>query len=147
MVGITDLNVSSNSDIGMSGSFVPWAKLYDGFFFTPEHQPCQNRYKMEQSLQDEEGFNRFPVHIGSFEDYLKSLENGDKFKDLLKYEKIEIIEKTAEELAKKSHRQNIEYSTLKNQTEDASADEENVDESEEDTDSEEEESDVEGTDS
>lgn len=109
MVGVLDLNVSSNSDIGMSGSFVPWAKLYDGFFFTPEHQPCANRFNMEKSLQDEDGFRRFTIPLDSFENYIKLLNNGDKFKDLLKPEKIEIVEKTPEELARKSRRQRIDY--------------------------------------
>ena len=109
MVGVLDLNVSSNSDIGMSGSFVPWAKLYDGFFFTPEHQPCENRFNMEKSLQDEDGFRRFSIPLDSFDNYLKLLKDGDKFKDLLKPEKIEIVEKTPEELARKSRRQRIDY--------------------------------------
>lgn len=100
MVGILDLNVSSNSDIGMSGSFVPFVKLYDGFFFTPEHQPCQNRYLFEKSLQ-EEGLRAFPIKLNDFEDYLKLLEDGDKFKELLKPEKILIVEKTADEIKKR----------------------------------------------
>lgn len=108
-LGVLDLNVSSNSDIGMSGSFVPWAKLYDGFFFTPEHQPCENRFKFEKSLQDEDGFKRFSLPLDSFDKYLKLLENGDKFKDLLAYEKIEIVEKTPEELARKSRRQRLDF--------------------------------------
>jgi hypothetical protein len=97
MVGVLDLNVSSNSDIGMSGSFVPFVKLYDGYFFTPEQQPCENRYKFEAALA-EAGFRTFPYPVNGFEDYIKILENGDKFKELLKPEKIEIIEKTAEDI-------------------------------------------------
>ena len=100
MVGVLDLNVSSNSDIGMSGSFVPFVKLYDGFFFTPEHQPCKRRYEFEKSLE-EDGFRTFPYPINGFEEYIQMLENGDKFKDLLKPEKIEIIEKTPEEIRSK----------------------------------------------
>ena len=49
MVGVLDLNVSSNSDIGMSGSFVPFVNLYDGYFFTEERQPCKKRYDFEQA--------------------------------------------------------------------------------------------------
>ena len=109
MVGVLDLNVSSNSDIGMSGSFVPWVKLYDGFFFTPEHQPCQKRYEMEKSLQEEDGFKRIPFPLDSFDKYLEVLENGEKFKKLLAYEKIEIVEKTPEELARRSRRQRVDY--------------------------------------
>ena len=116
MVGVLDLNVSSNSDIGMSGSFVPWAKLYDGFFFSPEHQPCENRFNMEKSLQEEDGFHRFTIPLDSFENYLKLLENGDKFRNLLQHEKIEIVEKTPEELARKSRRQRIDYDPSMDET-------------------------------
>lgn len=112
MVGILDLNVSSNSDIGMSGSFVPFVKLYDGFFFTPEHQPCQNRYLFEKSLQ-EEGLRSFPVPLNGFDDYLKILENGDKFKELLKPEKIVIVEKTQDEIkSKRANKNTIDLTTV-----------------------------------
>ncbi len=106
MVGVVDLNVSSNSDIGMSGSFVPFVKLYDGYFFTPEKQPCQNRYNFEKELNDE-GFRKFPYPINGFEDYINILENGDKFKKLLAPEKIEIIEKTPDEIKSKRKRNEI----------------------------------------
>jgi len=112
MVGILDLNVSSNSDIGMSGSFVPFVKLYDGFFFTPEHQPCQNRYLFEKSLQ-EEGLRSFPIPLNGFDDYLKILENGDKFKELLKPEKIVIVEKTQDEIkSKRANKNTVDLTTV-----------------------------------
>lgn len=123
MVGVLDLNVSSNSDIGMSGSFVPFAKLYDGFFFTPENQPCMKRYEFEQALA-EEGLRVFPFPINSFEDYIKLLEDGDKFKTLLKPEVIEIVEKTAEDI--RSKRKKIEVPETVENTSDN--EEENTDE-------------------
>lgn len=97
MVGVLDLNVSSNSDIGMSGSFVPFVNLHDGYFFTEEKQPCQRRYNFEHELQ-EAGLRVYPIPINTFEDYLKILEDGDKFKELLKPEKIAIVEKTQDEI-------------------------------------------------
>lgn len=105
MLGVLDLNVSSNSDIGMSGSFVPFVKLYDGFFFTPESQPCKRRYEFEKAL-NASGFRTFTIPVNSFEDYLKLLENGDKFKELLQPERIEIIEKTPDEI--RTRRKRIE---------------------------------------
>lgn len=90
MAGILDLNTSSNSDIGLSGSFTPFAQLYDKFYFTPEHEPCEARYRFECELADE-GFRKLSVN--SFEDYIKKLEKNDKFKDLLSYELIKIVEK------------------------------------------------------
>ena len=90
MAGILDLNTSSNSDIGLSGSFTPFAKLYDGYYFTPEHEPCQARYRFDKELADE-GFRK--IHGKNFEEYLKYLEKNDPFKDLLAYEPIKIVEK------------------------------------------------------
>ena len=90
MAGILDLNTSSNSDIGLSGSFTPFAKLYDKYYFTPEREPCQARYRFEKEL-DNEGFRK--LNASSFEDYIKKLEKHDKFEDLLKYEPIRIVEK------------------------------------------------------
>lgn len=90
MAGILDLNTSSNSDIGLSGSFTPFAKLYDGYYFTPEHEPCQARYRFDQELADE-GFRK--IHGSNFEEYLKYLEKNDPFKELLAYEPIKIVEK------------------------------------------------------
>lgn len=51
-MGILDLNVSSNSDPGMSGSFVPFVKLYDGFFFNPNPDPCEAEYDGLKELHD-----------------------------------------------------------------------------------------------
>ena len=90
MAGILDLNTSSNSDIGLSGSFTPFAKLYDKYYFTPEREPCQARYRFEKEI-DNEGFRK--LNASSFEDYIKKLEKHDKFEDLLKYEPIRIVEK------------------------------------------------------
>ena len=115
MVGVLDLNVSSNSDIGMSGSFVPFVNLHDGYFFTPERQPCENRYKFEVALE-ESGFRSLPYPVEGFEDYIKLLENGDKFKELLRPEKIEIVEKTAEDIRSKRKKTEV-ASTDDNETE------------------------------
>lgn len=51
-MGILDLNVSSNSDPGMSGSFVPFVKLYDGFFFNPNPDPCDAEYNGLKELYE-----------------------------------------------------------------------------------------------
>ena len=90
MAGILDLNTSSNSDIGLSGSFTPFAKLYDGYYFTPDHEPCQGRYRYDKALADE-GFKN--IHGNNFDEYLDYLDENDPFKQLLSYEPIKIIEK------------------------------------------------------
>ena len=51
-LGILDLNVSSNSDPGMSGSFVPFVKLYDGFFFSPNPDPCDAEFRDVKDIYD-----------------------------------------------------------------------------------------------
>lgn len=90
MAGIIDLNTSSNSDIGLSGSFTPFAPLYDGYYFTPEHEPCQARYRFEKELSDE-GFR--PMKAKDFDEWLKDCEEHDPFTELLAYEPICIVEK------------------------------------------------------
>lgn len=52
-LGILDLNVSSNSDPGMSGAFVPFVKLYDSFFFNPDPDPCDAEYQGLKDLYEE----------------------------------------------------------------------------------------------
>ncbi len=98
MIGRLDLNVSSNSDVGLSGSLVPCVQLYDGFYFTPEKEPCQRRYNFDKEVHDKnpKEFNKkmgFKLNLKDFDKYIASLEKHDKFKELLKYEPIIIIEK------------------------------------------------------
>ena len=100
MVGVVDLNVSSNSDVGMSGSFVPYVKLYDGFYFTPEHEPCQARYQFDKSIAEKHGLPTI-APTGTFDMYAEGLRKDNPYADLLKYEKIEIVEKEPETITRK----------------------------------------------
>lgn len=109
MVGVLDLNVSSNSDVGMSGSFVPFVKLYDGYFFDPDPQPCKNRFHFDLDMQ-ERGLRTFGLSEKDFDEYIHMLEEGDKFKELLKPYKIKIVEKTPDEIAAKSDK-NVDTTT------------------------------------
>lgn len=77
----------------MSGSFTPTAQLYNRFYFTPEGEPCEARYLFDKALIEEEGREDLKLDINDFPSYIKCLERNDRFKDLLTYEKIEIIEK------------------------------------------------------
>jgi len=43
-LGVVDLNTTSNSDVGMSGSIVPFVKLYDKFYFNEDREPCTAKY-------------------------------------------------------------------------------------------------------
>lgn len=90
--GRRDLNVSSNSDVGMSGSFTPYVKTYNGFYFTPNPEPCTARYEWDKAMKEEENWP-IEVDVSSFDNYIASMEHMDKFRDLLQYEKLMIVEK------------------------------------------------------
>ncbi len=98
MVGILDLTTSSNSDVGMSGSFVPFVKMYDGFYFTPEREPCDARYKFDKEMK-ESGDGEITLDTTDFVTYLEDLKEKDKFLKYLDYKIIEIVER--EETPKK----------------------------------------------
>ena len=92
MVGTIDLFTTSNSDCGMSGSIVPFVKLYDGFFFTDKKEPCQARYKFECELKSEFGIDR-KLPLDTFEEYIEYVTKKKEFDRDLRYEPIEIVEK------------------------------------------------------
>lgn len=110
-LGILDLNVSSNSDPGMSGSFVPFVKLYDGFFFNPNPDPCNAEYdglkelydyikankevlKECPGLQDSILCNLPPKAMESLDGFIKfATRYRDEFADELTYLPIAIHEK------------------------------------------------------
>ena len=50
-IGVIDPNCTSNSDIGMSGSFVPFVKIYDRFYFSPEHEPSHVMYDTYKDIE------------------------------------------------------------------------------------------------
>lgn len=85
MAGKLDLNTSSNSDVGLSGSLVPTVKLYDRYYFTDEKPYYANRYNFDKELKR--------TRKASAESYIDDLYKNDKFKDKLKYIPIEIVEK------------------------------------------------------
>ena len=105
-MGKIDINVSSNSDVGMSGSFTPFVPLYDRFYFNPEHEPCDAGLKLAQA--EEEYFathadvSRMEVpveiHFKDIDEYVAYMEaHKDDFIGL-DPEKIEIVEKDPSEL-------------------------------------------------
>lgn len=50
--GKIDPNCSSNSDVGMSGSFVPYVDIYDRFYFSPDWEPSERMYKLANAISD-----------------------------------------------------------------------------------------------
>lgn len=63
MLGKIDLNCTSNSDVGLSGSLTPFVKMYDGMFFSPEKEPCSTMYDTVKFIQE----NSHDVHDGNTE--------------------------------------------------------------------------------
>ena len=85
-VGVIDLNVSSNSDVGMSGSFVPTVELHDKFYFG-DREPCDGLYDL---------YNMKYAYLKKpCKDKKKILKfmNEEELEHDIPYEKIEIIEK------------------------------------------------------
>lgn len=109
MVGVLDLNTSSNSDIGLSGSIVPSTQLYDKYYFTPEHEPCTARYEFDKSLKTEEKMKNRVLHFSDFNSYIKAIGKSDKFKQYLSYIPITIVEKLSpSEQAEKDKEVNVD---------------------------------------
>ena len=101
-LGKIDLNVSSNSDVGMSGAFTPFMELFDNFYFNPNPEPCDAGYHIHQEIAEYYNSDTcqakgFPVEISfdSLEDYLKFINEYDSSVqfDGLKYAEIKIVEK------------------------------------------------------
>lgn len=92
MVGTVDLFTTSNSDCGMSGSIVPFVKLYDKFFFTDIKEPCRARYEFEKALHDDFNINR-KLKLDTFDEYIESISKKIPFEKELTYEPIVIVEK------------------------------------------------------
>lgn len=97
MVGVLDLFTTSNSDPGMSGSIVPFVKLYDKFFFTEDGEPCQARYLFEKELKEEFHIDR-KLPLDTFEEYIEYITKKNQFSDQLKYLPIKIVEKEEEDV-------------------------------------------------
>jgi len=82
-VGRIDCNSTSNSDPGRSGSLTPFCKLYDGFYFSPDGEPCEYRFHFEKIKQDmnEKLGTHYSVNTAgkyrSFQEYKNFLESLD----------------------------------------------------------------------
>ena len=101
-MGSIDINVSSNSDVGMSGAFTPFVKLYNNFYFTPEGEPDQEMYmlaKDHDAHYKEIGYDKMQtpedVSFDNYDDYLEYLKNKARPKRL-DPEIIKIVEKVTD---------------------------------------------------
>lgn len=101
-MGSIDINVSSNSDVGMSGAFTPFVKLYNNFYFTPEGEPDQEMYmlaKDHDAHYKEIGYDKMQtpedVSFDNYDDYLEYLKNKARPKRL-DPEVIKIVEKVTD---------------------------------------------------
>ena len=101
-MGSIDINVSSNSDVGMSGAFTPFVKLYNNFYFTPEGEPDQEMYmlaKDHDAHYKEIGYDKMQtpedVSFDNYDEYLEYLKNKARPKRL-DPEVIKIVEKVTD---------------------------------------------------
>jgi hypothetical protein len=92
MLGIIDINQSSQSDVGLSGSFVPFVDIYDKYFFNPDPEPCNAKYEFDKAMSEKEGIV-ISKKTKTFQDYLDDLKKKKFFEEDLKYMPIEIVEK------------------------------------------------------
>lgn len=104
-VGKIDINVSSNSDVGMSGAFTPFVELFDRFYFSPDPEPCDAMFNLQQEMKEYYSSPNCSVHgmdqeftFDSKEEFLKFLnEMYPKTFDGLEYDEIKIVEKEPDE--------------------------------------------------
>ena len=102
-MGRVDINVSSNSDVGMSGAFTPFVKLYDKFYFTPQREPDQEMYNLRQEQKEhysEIGYDKMltpeeDIDFNTYGEYLEFLRHKEK-PERLKPEVIQIVEKVTD---------------------------------------------------
>ena len=134
-MGSIDINVSSNSDVGMSGAFTPFVKLYNNFYFTPEGEPDQEMYmlaKDHDAHYKEIGYDKMQtpedVSFDNYDDYLEYLKNKARPKRL-DPEVIKIVEKVTDPFVPVVSKTTITKEDAL-QAEEASDDESQMDESE-----------------
>lgn len=134
-MGSIDINVSSNSDVGMSGAFTPFVKLYNNFYFTPEGEPDQEMYmlaKDHDAHYREIGYDKMQtpedVSFDNYDDYLEYLKNKARPKRL-DPEVIKIVEKVTDPFVPVVSKTTITREDAL-QAEEASDDESQMDESE-----------------
>ena len=134
-MGSIDINVSSNSDVGMSGAFTPFVKLYNNFYFTPEGEPDQEMYmlaKDHDAHYKEIGYDKMQtpedVSFDNYDDYLEYLKNKARPKRL-DPEVIKIVEKVTDPFVPVVSKTTITREDAL-QTEETSEDENQMDDSE-----------------
>lgn len=134
-MGSIDINVSSNSDVGMSGAFTPFVKLYNNFYFTPEGEPDQEMYmlaKDHDAHYKEIGYDKMQtpedVSFDNYDEYLEYLRNKARPKRL-DPEVIKIVEKVTDPFVPVVSKATITREDAL-QTEEASEDENQMDDSE-----------------
>lgn len=134
-MGSIDINVSSNSDVGMSGAFTPFVKLYNNFYFTPEGEPDQEMYmlaKDHDAHYKEIGYDKMQtpedVNFDNYDEYLEYLKNKARPKRL-DPEVIKIVEKVTDPFVPVVSKATITREDAL-QTEEASEDENQMDDSE-----------------
>lgn len=92
MVGSIELFATSNSNYGLSGYFTPFVKTYNGYYFTPEGEPCSARYEFDKALHDDEHME-VDYDVSSLDNYFDDMWEKQLYAKEFTYEPLVIIER------------------------------------------------------
>lgn len=86
-LGRLDMTDSSNSDPGMSGTLVPYAKLYEGGYFSDFHEPCKGRDELDKLYEEYKQMNSI-VEVEFAKSAMLGRTNSDTMIELTSYKEL-----------------------------------------------------------
>ena len=78
---------SSNSDPGMSGTLVPYAKLYEGGYLSDFHEPCKGRDDLDKLYEEYKQLNGI-VELEFAKSAMLGRSNSDTIMELTSYKEL-----------------------------------------------------------
>ena len=78
---------SSNSDPGMSGTLVPYAKLYEGGYLSDFHEPCKGRDELDKLYEEYKQMNSI-VEVEFAKSAMLGRTNSDTMIELTSYKEL-----------------------------------------------------------
>lgn len=86
-LGRLDMTDSSNSDPGMSGTLVPYAKLYEGGYLSDFHEPCKGRDDLDKLYEEYKQLNGI-VELEFAKSAMLGRTNSDTIMELTSYKEL-----------------------------------------------------------
>lgn len=86
-LGRLDMTDSSNSDPGMSGTLVPYAKLYEGGYLSDFHEPCKGRDDLDKLYEEYKQLNGI-VELEFAKSAMLGRSNSDTIMELTSYKEL-----------------------------------------------------------